>query len=303
MSGVVESYHTGTDYVLIMELLTPDDQSIFGIEIYIVDSEGRNAFSFLLNEHHRIFAEANLIATDTSEEARSAMIGRATDLAVAALNEQIGIARACYALRSSIDSTAVEPGIVSDFESELLYVRDPHDIELGFVAFSDQESSTNVSRTDSHPPRPGEAADNHVLALVADVEYWGGVAHTFTNPSHDAWIWQNWSGLKGLSFWFHGSGGGTAMYVHVFDNRNECTHWDDAERYGYEFVDDVSGWRLITVPFDSMVRSEIGNGAPNDGLNLFEVHGWAIGTLNTGGQQTFYVDDVSLWKEASSNHR
>ena len=62
VSGVMESYHTGTDYVLVMELLTPDDQSIFGIEIYIVDSEGRNAFSFLLNEHHQLFAEANHIS-------------------------------------------------------------------------------------------------------------------------------------------------------------------------------------------------------------------------------------------------
>ena len=43
------------------------------------------------------------------------------------------------------------------------------------------------------------------------------------------------------------------------------------------------------------MRKEIGNGAPNDGLGLFEMHGYALGTLGTGGPQTFYVDDVSVY--------
>ena len=165
------------------------------------------------------------------------------------------------------------------------------------VTFSDQESSSSVLRTDTHPPRTGEAAGNRVLALSADVEYWGGFAHTFANPPHDTWIWKNCSDLEGLSFWFHGNNSGTKLYVHVFDNRNQCSHWDDAERYGYDFLDDATGWRLISVPFSSMTRADIGNMAPSDGLTLSEVHGWAIGTLSTDGPQTFYVDDFSVWKE------
>ena len=136
-----------------------------------------------------------------------------------------------------------------------------------------------------------------MLALTADVKYWGGFAHTFANPSHDTWIWQDWSSVNGLSFWFHGDNSGTRLYVHVFDNRHQCSHWDDAERYGYDFLDDATGWRLISVPFDRMIRADIGNSAPNDGLNLLEVHGWAIGALSTGGPQTFYIDDVSVWIE------
>ncbi len=48
----------------------------------------------------------------------------------------------------------------------------------------------------------------------------------------------------------------------------------------------------------SFVRKEIGNGAPNDGLGLFEMHGYALGTLNTGGPQVYYVDQVSVYGEA-----
>ncbi len=295
VSEVVAGYDTGTNYVLAVEMVTPDNQSIFAIQIYIVDSDGQNAFSLLLNEHHQLFAEANLAAEDRSEAARMAMIGRATDAAIKALNEQISLVRDCYALRATIDSTAVPAGVVDDFEAELGYGRDSHGIELGFVAFGDQESTTSIRRTDAHPPRSGEPDGNHALELTANVEYWGGFAHTFSDPAHDAWIWQNWSEMNGLSFWFHGNNSGAQMYVHVFDNRNQCSHWDDAERYGYEFWDDVPGWRLISVPFSKMARADIGNMAPNDGLTLSEVHGWAIGTLNTAGTQTFYVDDFALW--------
>ncbi len=297
VSEVVAGYDTGTDYVLAIEMATPDDQSIFGIQIYIVDSDGQNAFSFLLNDHHQLFAEARLTAEDTSEAARTAMILRATDAAIKALNEQISLVRDCYALRATIDSTPVPAGIIEDFESEFPYGRDSHGIEIGFVAFSDQESTSGVMQTNAHPPRSGDQAGNDVLELTASVTYWGGFAHTFSNPSHDTWIWQNWSEMNGLSFWFHGNNSGTEMYVHVFDNRNECSHWDDAERYGFEFRDDVDGWRLISVPFSSLVRADIGNMAPNDGLTLREVHGWALGALNTSGPQTFYVDDVTVWTE------
>ena len=48
-------------------------------------------------------------------------------------------------------------------------------------------------------------------------------------------------------------------------------------------------------PFGNFVRKEIGNGAPNDGLGLFEMHGYAIGTLGTGGAKSFYFDDVSRY--------
>ena len=44
-----------------------------------------------------------------------------------------------------------------------------------------------------------------------------------------------------------------------------------------------------------MHRKEIGNGAPNDGFGLTEVHGWALGSITTPSPQTYYVDNAMLY--------
>ena len=85
----LEGYETGTDYTLVMEFLVPGNQAVFGIQCYVLDQQGRNAFSFLLNSHHQIFADANLVAENSTEAARTRMIEDATRLGVAALIQQI----------------------------------------------------------------------------------------------------------------------------------------------------------------------------------------------------------------------
>ena len=82
-----------TDYTMVMEILVPDNSEVFGIEIYIVDSDGRHVFSFLLNEHHTMFAEADLYARSSSEKARKEMILRATQVGLEALHAQLDLAR------------------------------------------------------------------------------------------------------------------------------------------------------------------------------------------------------------------
>ncbi len=47
-----------------------------------------------------------------------------------------------------------------------------------------------------------------------------------------------------------------------------------------------------------MHRKEIGNGAPNDGFGLTEVHGWALGSITTPSPQTYYIDDASVYGTA-----
>ena len=88
---------------------------------------------------------------------------------------------------------------------------------------------------------------------------------------------------------------GTQMFIDILDNRNPGSTTDDAERWTVPFVDDFTGWQLLEFPFRTFIRKEIGNGAPNDGLGLFEMHGYALGTLGTGGPQTFYFDEVSVY--------
>jgi hypothetical protein len=59
-------------------------------------------------------------------------------------------------------------------------------------------------------------------------------------------------------------------------------------------ISPAGGCSCSTLTTD-FVRKEIGNGAPNDGFGRDEVHGWAFGSLNTGGATvTYYLDNVAL---------
>ena len=94
IAELLASYDTGGDYTLIMELLVPGNQAVFGIEVYIMDRQGQSTFSFLLNSHHQMFADARLEARNSSEEARLEMIRKATEVGLEALARQIEHARA-----------------------------------------------------------------------------------------------------------------------------------------------------------------------------------------------------------------
>lgn len=80
-------------YTVVMEILVPGDNEVFGIEVYVLDRQGRSAFSFLLNSHHQLFVDAKLVAKNSSEEARDKMIGNATRVGLLALKAQIEQAR------------------------------------------------------------------------------------------------------------------------------------------------------------------------------------------------------------------
>lgn len=185
--------------------------------------------------------------------------------------------------------------VVDGFESGLPSGTDRSGIPVGFVKFGDRGSVVRISATSTPPKKgPSDADRENALRVDLKVQMWAGFAHFFQNDAADIWVSYDWSGFDALSFWLYGNNTGTALFVDVLDNRNRCSSVDDAERYVYNFKDDFSGWRLITVPFADMVRKEVGNGAPNDGLNLSEVHGWAFGALSTGGPKTYYIDSVQL---------
>lgn len=101
--------HTDIDYTLAMELLVPGNQAVFGIEVYIFDRQGRSAFSFLLNSHHDMFARANLVAKNTSEDARGKMIEAATRVALEALSAQIAQARLIQSVGTRRSSSLKKP--------------------------------------------------------------------------------------------------------------------------------------------------------------------------------------------------
>ena len=188
--------------------------------------------------------------------------------------------------------------LVDDFENGLPSGSDEDGVPVGFFTFSDG-SPIAIATTDAPPaPVPGSAAGNNVLAMTGDVAAFAGFIHGFENEDATVWVPQDWSSFEGLSFWLYGQSTGTTLFVDVIDNRNEGSTSDDAERFTVSLIDDFSGWQQFEFPFASFVRKEIGNGAPNDGFTLTQVHGWALGTLNTPGEVTYYIDDAYLYGEA-----
>ncbi len=189
--------------------------------------------------------------------------------------------------------------VVDDFEAALPTNIFDGPVPIGFFIAQDGGSTTTFARTATPPaPVPGSAPPNNVLQMGFNVVNFGVVIHGFENPAGDQWITQDWSSYGGLAFWLYGNNSGTDLFVDVIDNRPAGSTTDNAERFSIAFKDDFSGWKLIELPFESFARKEIGNGAPNDGFTLTEVHGWAFGTLTTATPQTYYLDDVKLYGTA-----
>lgn len=193
--------------------------------------------------------------------------------------------------------------IVDDFESGLPSGVDAHGNGIGFVTWGDFWTGTTVEIAttlvaDSDPlARPGQSGDTHLLKFDANVNGWGGLTHAFENEDVDTWVPQDWSSYEGISFWIYGQNTGNQLLFEVQDNRNPGSTGADTEIWSHAFVDDFSGWRMFVLDFDAdFTRKEIGNGAPNDGFGRDEVHGWAFGTLNTGGATvTYYLDNVMIY--------
>jgi hypothetical protein len=192
--------------------------------------------------------------------------------------------------------------MVDDFESGVAPGTSCSGIPLGFCTFQDSSSTVAVS-TAATPPAPllpafGEP--NAVAQLDLDVAAYAGFIHGFTNEAGDTWIPQDWSAYAGFALYIYGNNSGTDMFIDLLENRNPGSTTDDAERWTVTIPDDYSGWRYFEFPFEAFVRKNVGNGAPNDGLSLDEVHGWAFGTVGTPGFQTYYLDQASLFGQAQS---
>lgn len=201
----------------------------------------------------------------------------------------------------AVAGPAPEQGqVIDDFENGLPAGSDGDGTPIGFSTFQGAGSSIALSNPET-PPAPELAAvgtPNSVLQAEIDSTSFAGFIHGFENDAVDTWVTQDWSTSEGISFWLHGTGSGADLFLDILDNRNSGSTSDDAERFTVEFNDDFVGWQQFEYPFSSFTRKEVGNGAPADGLGLFEMHGWAFGTLGTDGPRTYYIDEVRLYGEA-----
>jgi beta-glucanase (GH16 family) len=202
-------------------------------------------------------------------------------------------------------SLMVRSDVVDDFESGLPTGFDGDGLGIGFITWGDFWNGTTVAIDDpliaeTDPlALPCQGGDTHLLQLDVSVVGWGGVTHAFENETVDTWISQDWSTYEGISFWAYGHGTGAALMFEIQDNRNPDSTTADAEIWSYAFTDDFSGWQHFKIPFSAFVRKEIGNGAPNDGFGLTEVHAWAFGSLTNPGPLPYYVEDVTVWGQTA----
>jgi len=231
--------------------------------------------TFIMDNHGMIFVFSRSAAIDDSVK--------------------LDLADECDANIVAAGIEKAESGVFDDFNSALMTGRNRDGMRIGFLTFQDSaNSAVNISTTSEHPPLAGEEAGNAVLRLNLDVKAWAGVIHNFENAAVNRWTPRDWRGFTEFSFWLYGSNSNTSLFVEILDNRRPCPKPVGAEVFTYPFKDDFSGWKQITVPFEKLVRKEVYNDAPNDGLGLAEVHGWAFGALNTGGTVIYYIDDFEL---------
>ena len=178
--------------------------------------------------------------------------------------------------------------VIDDFETGLPYGHDANNIPIGFITWSDGSpvAITTTLVTDRDPlAMPCQVGDNNLYKVDLDIASWGGTTHAFENAAVDTWVSQDWSTYEGISFWLYGQNTGNTLMLELKDNRKPGSTTDDAETWAYpNFMDDFSGWKYFTLPFSAFQRKDIGNGAPNDGFTLTEAHGWAFGSLASGGR-------------------
>jgi hypothetical protein len=79
-----------TDYMIVVEVvLLPwgeNGQGVWGIECYLLNSRGEDAFSLVLNSHWDLFNAAYLFTSGRSESSRSALVSGAVQTVIDALH-------------------------------------------------------------------------------------------------------------------------------------------------------------------------------------------------------------------------
>lgn len=130
---------------------------------------------------------------------------------------------------------------------------------------------------------PGQVG-NYAMSVSYNVTDWAGIEQLFSAN-------RNWGGYNYLDFWFYGNNSGNRFRVELYDNGTSA---GSAERFEYQFVDNLAGWRHFIIPLNSFTRRTDWqpNGAPNDGLTLTQMWGFNFSPL--GGSGSFKTDQVQL---------
>lgn len=96
MQGIREQlagFAPEADYVIVIEVIFPPVMSgltqVFGIHVYVLDADGDNAFSFLMNSHHQAFADARLTSRKDTADSKEQLAIKSTKIALSALKQLV----------------------------------------------------------------------------------------------------------------------------------------------------------------------------------------------------------------------
>lgn len=187
---------------------------------------------------------------------------------------------------------SAEVQMLADFESGIGFTQDEFGNNIGYVPWGDAPDNVMLDVVEMVHPEAGE--DNTVLQVSYDIAAYGGFTHVLTDGTD--WTPQDWTSYEALGFWLHGANSGGTIQVEIFDNRAPGATGDSAERWFYHIADDFDDWQHFRLPFNEFQRRTDWQpgGAPDDGLGLTQVHGYAFGFPAGVGEHTVYLDDVAL---------
>ncbi len=188
--------------------------------------------------------------------------------------------------------------LVDDFESGLPYGRTAFNNDIGFTIWGSSGADMPVLGTTTPvTPVPGFPTTNTVFSAAYNISAWGGFTHAFSDNGE--WVSQDWSAYDGLRFWLYGNNTGKLIQVEIFDNQALGSTGDSAERYYTRITDNYTGWKQFHLPFSIFQRRTDWqpSGAPNDGLNLTAVSGYAFGLPAGTGPRVLYLDQVEIYGE------
>jgi hypothetical protein len=88
LGNEVKMKNEKVDYCIIPEIIFEPERNgtlfVFGVHVFILNHEGENVFSFLLNSHHELFVEAKLYAYNPNENDLEELKRRSLDVGVKA---------------------------------------------------------------------------------------------------------------------------------------------------------------------------------------------------------------------------
>ncbi len=203
------------------------------------------------------------------------------------------------------DDPAPDSKIVDDYEDGADIRYNAFGTGINFATWGSESNNTTLSTVSvgAGDPLavPGQSGSKSLLKIDYNIGAWGGFTHALADDND--WVSQDWSRYDGISFWAYGNNTGTTIQTEIFDNQQLGNAGDSAERWYYRFDDNYSGWKNFRIPFSAFQRRTDfqPGGAPNDGLNLTQVSGYAFGFGAGTGAKTAYLSDYSLYGDLSSH--